>query len=216
MIEAVVFDVGETLIDETRIWIRWAHRLEISPFTMLGLVGAMAALDRSHTQAFELIKPGFDLGEETERWAAAEPESLRSGFDGEDLYPDVVPALSALEALAVPAWIAGNQPPAARQSLMELDLPIRAIINSSDLGVEKPDPAFFAGVAAAVGVRVDRILYVGDRLDNDVLPAKAAGMRTVLMRRGPWGYLHAERSLAAEADAICESLLEIPAVARSL
>ncbi len=32
------------------------------------------------------------------------------------------------------------------------------------------------------------VLYVGDRLDNDVLPAKSAGMQAVLIRRGPWGY----------------------------
>ena len=30
MIKAVVFDVGETLIDETRIWSRWADRLGVA------------------------------------------------------------------------------------------------------------------------------------------------------------------------------------------
>lgn len=216
MIEAVVFDVGETLIDETRIWARWAIRLDVTPFTMLGLVGAMAALNRSHQQAFEAIRPGFDLSEESERWAVDEPESLRENFDKDDLYPDVLPALEALEALALSVWIAGNQPPRARESLMAMDLPIRSIINSSDLGIDKPEERFFAAVASAVAVEESRILYVGDRLDNDVLPARAAGMRTVLMRRGPWGYLHATRPSASSADAICDSLIEIPAIARSL
>ncbi|HEY7584788.1 MAG TPA: HAD family hydrolase [Acidimicrobiia bacterium] len=215
-IEAVVFDVGETLIDETRIWIRWAARLGVTPFTLLGMVGAMAALDRSHTDALKLVKPDFDLATERERWAVDEPDSLRDTFDEEDLYPDVRPALDALEAIALSAWIAGNQPVAARQALMAMELPVRSIINSSDLGAEKPDPRFFDAVAAAVGLEPAQILYVGDRLDNDVLPALAAGMRTVLMRRGPWGYLHATRPDVEKADAICDSLLEVPAVAGSL
>ncbi|MBA2247880.1 MAG: HAD hydrolase-like protein, partial [Chloroflexia bacterium] len=36
-----------------------------------------------------------------------------------------------------------------------------------------------------------QVVYVGDRLDNDVLPAQAIGMHAVFLRRGPWGYLHA-------------------------
>jgi HAD superfamily hydrolase (TIGR01549 family) len=216
MIEAVVFDVGETLIDETRIWERWARRLGVSPLTMLGLVGAMAALDRSHRDALELVRPGLHLEDEIERWATDEPDSLRENFDEEDLYADVRPALEALEAVALSAWIAGNQPVAARRALMAMDLPVRSIINSSDLGVEKPQADFFAAVSSAVGVDPSHILYVGDRLDNDVLPAAAAGMHTVLMRRGPWGYLHAQRPDAEKADAVCDSLLDVPAVARSL
>jgi FMN phosphatase YigB (HAD superfamily) len=56
------------------------------------------------------------------------------------------------------------------------------------------------------------IAYVGDRLDNDVLPAKAAGMFAIFIRRGPWGYLHATRPEASEADARIESLLELPSL----
>ncbi len=56
-------------------------------------------------------------------------------------------------------------------------------------------------VSAEVGLRPSQVAYVGDRLDNDVLPAKAAGMFAVFMRRGPWGHLHAHRADAACADA---------------
>jgi FMN phosphatase YigB (HAD superfamily) len=40
------------------------------------------------------------------------------------------------------------------------------------------------------GVEPARIAYVGDRVDNDVLPARAAGLTAVHIRRGPWGLLH--------------------------
>ena len=54
---------------------------------------------------------------------------------------------------------------------------------------------------------------MGDRLDNDVLPARnGPGMRTVMLRRGPWGHLHAERPDASLADVVVESLAELPAV----
>ncbi|MGH9098837.1 MAG: HAD hydrolase-like protein, partial [Acidimicrobiales bacterium] len=46
-------------------------------------------------------------------------------------------------------------------------------------------------------LRSEQVAYVGDRLDNDVLPAKAAGMFAVFIRRGPWGHLHARRAEAA-------------------
>jgi FMN phosphatase YigB (HAD superfamily) len=42
-------------------------------------------------------------------------------------------------------------------------------------------------VAAATPCPAERIAYVGDRLDNDLIPAKAAGMRTVFIRRGGRG-----------------------------
>lgn len=51
-------------------------------------------------------------------------------------------------------------------------------------------------------------LYVGDRLDNDIIPAAAAGFRTALIRRGPWAYVQP----ASDVPTIhIDSLLELPA-----
>ncbi|NII40411.1 FMN phosphatase YigB (HAD superfamily) [Curtobacterium flaccumfaciens] len=61
-------------------------------------------------------------------------------------------------------------------------------------------------VVAASGCRADEVLYVGDRLDNDVLPPKAAGMWTAFIRRGPWGHVHAERIEVAQADLHLDTL----------
>jgi len=50
---------------------------------------------------------------------------------------------------------------------------------------------------------------VGDRLDNDVLPALAAGMIAVFLRRGPWGYIHTTHPDSAKAHLRVESLDEL-------
>ena len=211
MVRAVVFDVGETLIDESRIWTRWAHRLGVPPLTFLGVLGGCAALDLPHRHAFELVRPGFDIDAELARWAADDPDGLRENFDADDLYPDVRPALAALRDAGLGVVIAGNQPPQARAALEAMDLPVDAIRTSDEWGIQKPAPGFFAKVAALTGLPPAEIAYVGDRLDNDVLPAAEAGMMPVLVRRGPWGYLHAERPDAARTTVV-DSLLELPAL----
>ncbi|QAY63849.1 HAD family hydrolase [Xylanimonas allomyrinae] len=209
MVRAVVFDVGETLVEETRIWTGWARRLGVPPLTFHGVLGGCAALDLPHSAAFEIVRPGCDLEAEEAAWAAEDPDGLRNGFDADDLYPDVVPALTALRDAGLRLVIAGNQPPRALTALRAMDLPVHEIRNSAELGVEKPDPAFFAAVATLAQAPAHEIAYVGDRLDNDVLPSAAAGMVPVLIRRGPWGYLHARRPEAARAHVI-DSLLDLP------
>lgn len=205
-----MFDVGETLIDETRIWSRWADRLGVPRLAFIGVLGGMAALDRPHRDAFELLAPGFDTDTEIARWAAEDPEGLRENFDADDLYPDVRPALTELRRRGLTVVIAGNQPPQAHAALEQMRLPADAIFASAEWGVEKPDPAFFAKVAEVAGAAPAEICYVGDRLDNDVLPANSAGMMAVLLRRGPWGYLHAERPAAAQLAAVIDSLTQLP------
>ncbi len=209
MIKAVVFDVGETLIDETRIWSRWADRLGVPRLTFLGVLGGMAALDRHHRDAFEVVRPGIDVEDEIARWHEDDPDGLRENFDADDLYPDVRAALAELRRRGLKVIVAGNQPPQAKAALVRMDLPVDEVFTSAEWGVEKPDPAFYRKVAQVAGVSEQDILYVGDRLDNDVLPAARAGMRTALIRRGPWGYLHAERPEAQAADMVVDGLNDL-------
>lgn len=211
MVTAVVFDVGETLIDETRIWLRWAERLNVPAGTMLALIGAMVAADRPLADAFRMVRPDLVLEDEIAAWEREDPDGLRVNFDADDLYPDVRDSLSALRAAGHRLIIAGNQPVQAADALAVMDLPVESIHTSDGWGVAKPDPAFFDKVAAVAGCPPAEILYVGDRVDNDVLPARRAGMRTALLRRGPWGYLHAARPDAAKADLLVDSLHDLVA-----
>jgi ribonucleotide monophosphatase NagD (HAD superfamily) len=44
-------------------------------------------------------------------------------------------------------------------------------------------------VVAEVGRVAGEILYIGDRVDNDIRPAQEVGVATALLRRGPWGHI---------------------------
>ena len=72
--------------------------------------------------------------------------------------------------------------------------------------MEKPSPAFFAELVALAGEPPRAIAYVGDRVDNDIVPAAEAGMVTIFVRRGPWGEVHAHWPNAARADVQVDDL----------
>ena len=208
MIDAVVFDVGETLVDETRQHGEWADWLGVPRHTFSAVFGAMVATGQEFRHALRLFKPGFDLPTERRRRAAA---GSVDEFTEADLYPDARPALTALRDLGVWVGIAGNQPASAEDLLRAMDLPVDLIATSQGWGVSKPDPRFFEKVIASVPVPADRIAYVGDRVDNDMKPAKVAGLRTIYLRRGPWGFIWAGHpDLAATADWQIASLAELP------
>jgi FMN phosphatase YigB (HAD superfamily) len=99
----------------------------------------------------------------------------------------------------------GNTPQFVEEGV---GLRVEVLGSSERWQISKPDPAFFARIVEAVGVEPAKIAYVGDRVDNDVGPAIAAGMVGVHIKRGPWGYLQVPPAAAIRID----SLDELPAV----
>ncbi len=212
-IEAVVFDVGETLLDETVEYHAWADWLGVPRHTFSAVFGAVIGAGRDHREVFEYFRAGFDLDAERElRAAAGRPE----GYGEQDLYPDARPALAALHAAGYLVVIAANQTKRSHRILDSLRLPVDLVTTSDTWGVAKPDPGFFEKVIEVCrGLRPtatpERICYVGDRLDNDMRPAWDAGLRTAHIRRGPWGHLVAsDCDLVAKADFQLATLTELP------
>lgn len=212
-VRAVFFDVGETLVNETRAWCAWADWFGISYFTFFAVLGSVIERGEHHRRVFELLCPGVDLAREQEARRAA---GWHEGIEARDFYPDAVPCLQTLRAQGYVLGLAGNQPADAEAQLRALDLPVDIVASSATWGVEKPSPAFFARVVEAAGVAPASIAYVGDRLDNDVLPAAEAGMQAIFLRRGPWGYIHATRPEATRVRVQIDSLHELPAALRDL
>jgi FMN hydrolase / 5-amino-6-(5-phospho-D-ribitylamino)uracil phosphatase len=205
-IEFVVFDIGETILREDRVWTEWADWLGVSPTVLAAVLGSVISSRQDYRLAFEMIKPGIDLAAER---VAKEAAGLNSRRRSEDLYPDAAPCIEDLADLGYRVALAGNQPISIEAILGELALPLEFIASSERWGVAKPSPAFFARVVEEAGIPAERIAYVGDRLDNDVLPARQAGMFSVFIRRGPWGYLQAPWPEVDQADARIDSLGEL-------
>lgn len=89
----------------------------------------------------------------------------------------------ALEVLATKyrLGIIANQPPLARQELARhgLDSQFDPVIISDEVGFHKPDMKIFRHALELAGADPQTSLMVGDRIDNDIRPARMAGMRTV-------------------------------------
>ena len=204
-LRAAVFDFGETLLSEERAWGVWADWLGVTRQELFAAIGATVEGRLPHRHALELCRPGFDLARAfMEREAAGIPrhEELY------DVYPDAAPALARLRDAGLRVGFAGNQPAGAEVSLDGLIAEGDLVATSADWGVAKPDPAFFARIAEALDLPTDQIAYVGDRVDYDILPAAAAGMFTVHLRRGPWGVIQAAWPEATTADATAANLDE--------
>lgn len=201
----VAFDIGEVLIDESRVWSCWADVLGVTPLTFAAVLGAAIAQGADHREVFAHVAPNVD-------WHAfvEEHERRYGGFQPGDLYADATLCLSELRELGFTVLVVGNQPERRRVQLEALGLPADHIVTSEELGVAKPDPAFFDRVLE-LGDTVDPtdVLYVGDRVDNDVLPALAHGMHVCWVRRGPWGALQ-ELPEDAEPDLVLDGLGELP------
>lgn len=194
------FDVGEVLIDESRIWSVWAEVLGVPAFTLMATMGAMIAQGRDHAEAFAR------LGHP--RWAdhADRVQAAYGGFTRSDLYPDALPALAALSDMGYGVAVIANQPAVRHAQLEALGVRPEVMAMSEALGVEKPAAGFFVRVLQLLDAPAASVAYVGDRVDNDIAPASAAGLRTVRLRRGPWGWLQADdvHRAALQVDSLDE------------
>lgn len=211
MIRAVFFDVGETILNEARELGRWADWLGVPPHTFAAVFGAAIARGLDPGVAFDVFRPGFDRAAEYQRRTDS---GVPSGFADEDLYPDARACLSALRAQGIRVGIAGNQARPIEDVLQSLNLDVDVIATSGGWGVEKPAAAFFERVVGAAGCAPGEVLYVGDRLDNDMRPAQQVGLLTALIRRGPWGFILDDPEVVARCLFRLESLTDLPDLVR--
>ena len=130
-------------------------------------------------------------------------------FNARDVYPDVRPCLEQLKAAGFTVGDAGNQTARAGRFLHELNLPGDWIITSDDLGAEKSGVAFFEKLIEQKSLTPEETAYVGDRFENDVMPAQQAGLAGVLIRRGPWGFVNEAHPESDKADLRITSLTEL-------
>jgi len=220
MIEAVTFDVTNTLIHSPRLGELYAevlsrHGVAVEPREAARLV-------REVWQEFAcLAEPGRDrftshpggprgwwkrfLDRLCERlevpppspFAAAELFHRFATPEAWEVYPEVPEVLATLRERGLRLGVVSNWDPRLPDLLESLGLARRfaALVYSSEVGVEKPDPRIFRSALDRLGVRPEAALHVGDGQIEDVEGAAAAGLQALrLDRRGGSGDL---RDLAA-------------------
>lgn len=104
--------------------------------------------------------------------------------------PDAEPALRLARERGLRAAVISNSNGSVRAILAALGLASRLefVIDSSEVGVEKPDPKIFGIALARASVAPDEAVYVGDLYSVDVRGARAAGLGAVLLDPGGhWG-----------------------------
>jgi len=190
-LRAVFLDVGETLVDEDRYWREVAAAAGVEPHVVTAALGVTIARGEEHTALWS------HLGVER-------PEAVGDiAYTEADLYPDAVASLAELRGLGLRVGLAGNQSEVLERWTRET-LRVAVIGSSASWGVRKPDPAFFARMLAEAGCAPGELAYVGDRVDNDVVPALAAGFVAVHIRRGPWGRLQQAPPEALVVDSLAQ------------
>ena len=122
-----------------------------------------------------------------------------------EVFPDALECLRALEARGIPVGVVSNWDSRLRDVLEGLGLAgrFRFVLVSAEFGAEKPDPGIFLEAARRMGIEPRACVHVGDLYREDVLGARAAGLRAVLLDRD---------GTAPFARYRIRSLAELPAI----
>jgi len=143
--------------------------------------------------------------------------AMTGNLDVFQLRPDIDGLLRRLCQHGLRLGIVANQPQAARERLARAG--VGELFEYQGLsgvtGFSKPDQRAFAAAAEALGVASADCIMVGDRIDNDIVPAKALGMASILFRSGRHRRQR-PRSPAEEPDAVVTDVLELEAAIDAL
>ncbi len=116
--------------------------------------------------------------------ALAELEDYHSARNlWEDVPDEVRPALARLRSLDLRLVVVSNANGTLRSHFDRLELTpyFDLVLDSADEGIEKPDPRLFAIAVHRAHARPESTLHVGDLYHVDVVGARAAGLRAVLL-----------------------------------
>ena len=172
--------MGFTLADETAVWEkRCREQAELPEARALGLTAA--DIYREIEEASRQYKPQFRTVIEKYRFTQAAP------YRGEleTLYPDAIPVLKTL-CQKYSLGVIANQTQGLQKRLEEWDIAayFSVVASSWEVNASKPDPAIFRYALAQANCAPEHALMIGDRLDNDIYPAKALGMKTLRIMQG--------------------------------
>ena len=202
-IKWIFFDIGSTLVDESAVYenrieeITQSNNIDKNEFVA-------KVIQRAQTDPRPIMSVAKDYGVKVPAWR----------HDLEVLYPDTKELLQRLSQ-KYKIGIIANQDFGTEQRLTDFNVHqyINLVIASAEEGVAKPDLRIFQIALARADCKPEEAVMVGDRIDNDIIPANKIGMTTMWIKQGFGSYAE-PKTVEEQSDYIVNSLAEITEVFR--
>ena len=173
-VEWIFFDVGSTLINERKVY---EHRMR----------DMAEATNRAFEQIYDMAISFYKENKKGDLEVAKllGLPKLKWYFDEEVLYEDAIRCLEQLSKRYKIGVIA-NQALGTVERLQQHGILqfIDLVIASAEEGVAKPDPRIYQIALERSGCKPENAVMIGDRIDNDIVPAKRMGIKTIWIKQG--------------------------------
>lgn len=200
MLRWLFFDIGSTLIDETQCdAARIADTLHGTDIPRQAFTEKLHCYATRNQDAYKMCLQHFSLSKAP--WRS----------DLEQLFP-VVPTLLQQLSTRYSLGIIANQNAGLTDRLRAWHILsfFTVVISSHNIGIAKPDPGIFTAALTAAECKPQDACMIGDRLDNDILPAQQLEMRTIWVRQGLGG-LGNPQLLPKLPDGVIDRIDNLPA-----
>lgn len=194
----IFLDMGGTFIDETAAWEdRIQRTAEVNGISPEKFRKEMELAAKNNLPEYYTAMQKFGI-----RYMEPFNHSL------ERLYPNTTEALEMLRK-RYRLGIIANQSKAAREQLDSFGVLnyFEHLTISGEIWFSKPSPTIFRETLRLAGTTAERCIMVGDKLTNDIKPAKALGFRTLWIRQ-EWGGMQTISDEAMQPDSIADSILQ--------
>ena len=173
-VQWLFLDVGSTLVDERAAY---EHRLR----------DIACAAGRPYAEVYETALRFYKQNRKGDQETARHFGVALPAWHEEDevLYPDTVQCLQSLHR-GYKIGIIANQKLGTAERLKDRGILqyIDLVIASAEEGVAKPDKRIFEIALRRAGCKPENAVMIGDRVDNDIVPAKEMGIHTVWVKQG--------------------------------
>lgn len=173
-IKWLFFDVGSTLVDESFVYEKRMKRVAEA---------ANVTYEYVYNTAMEFYKQNIKGDLETMKLLGVEKPAWT--FEDERLYNDTEECLKLLSSRYKIGVIANQSlGTAGRLNNFGILKYIDLVVASAEEGVAKPDKRIFEIALNRADCKANQAIMIGDRIDNDIVPAKKLGMGTIWIKQG--------------------------------
>ncbi len=197
-IEWIFFDVGSTIIDER---ISYEHRMKDIAEQ------ANVTYNTVYETAVKFYKQNIRGDLETAKLFGATLPKWHK--EDEILYSEASKCLKILSG-RYKIGIIANQSLGTKERLEQHGILqyIDLVVASAEEGVAKPDKRIFEIALNRSNCNPGNAIMIGDRIDNDIIPANELGMGTIWIKQGFGGYWNVTKEIE-KADYTVSNLMEI-------